>query len=90
LYVRLFHATLCHMAKPATTEHRWLTVNEAALRVRRSAYTFRRWIDEGDILPPGIVHRPVPNGPFLIDPDALDQWVRNGCFTRTPGEGDAA
>jgi excisionase family DNA binding protein len=73
------------MANETTTERRWITINEAAVRVRRSAYTVRRWIKEGS-LPPGTVHRPIAGGPFLIDPDVLDEWVRNGCFTVPAGE----
>jgi excisionase family DNA binding protein len=68
------------------TEQKWITVTEAAHRLRRSAYTVRRWINAGNVLPPGAVHRPVPGGPYLIDPDVLDEWVRNGCFTVIPGD----
>ena len=38
-------------------------------------------------LPAGIVHRPIPGGHYKIDVQALDAWVKNGCFTETPGDG---
>lgn len=63
----------------------WLTIAEAAERLRRSDITVRKWIKDG-VFPPGVIRRPVPGGPYLVDAAALDQWVRTGCFTPTPGE----
>ena len=66
---------------------KWIKAPEAALRVGYSKQVFVRMIKDGT-LPPGIAHRPVPKGHWLIDLEALDEWVRNGCFVQN--EGDAA
>jgi excisionase family DNA binding protein len=70
--------------------HKWITVGEAAIRVHRKPATVRRWCRDG-ILPAEIVHKPTGwQGQYLIDREALDDWVRNGCFTTSPCDGDAA
>jgi excisionase family DNA binding protein len=70
---------------------KWITVTEAAERVAMSPHYLRRLINSG-VLPPGIAHRPIPGGNWRIDIEALDEWMRNGCFTVPPdsdGEGVA-
>lgn len=68
----------------------WLTIPEAATLVNRAEFTVRRWCNER-ILPPGIAFQPRgPNSPWMIDPIALEKWVRSGCIAPDPSKGDAA
>ena len=52
---------------------------------------FRQLVLRGQV-PAGIAHKPVGLREWRIDIEALDEWMRNGCFTETPGQdvGDAA
>jgi len=65
---------------------KWITVTEAAERVAMSPHYLRRLI-HSCVLPPGIAHHPIPGGNWRIDIEALDEWMRNGCFTAPPVHG---
>jgi excisionase family DNA binding protein len=67
-------------------QKRWITVAEAAERVSITPHYLRQLILSGQ-LPAGIAHRPRPKGHWRIDVEALDEWMRNGCFTVPPDEG---
>ena len=71
-----------------TAHKEWITVSEAARRLAMSTNHLRRLIQTG-ALPPGIAFRPIPGGHYRIDPEALDEWVRNGCFTVGPDQAAA-
>jgi hypothetical protein len=63
----------------------WISVREASDRVPWSYKYLLKCIKDGK-LPPGIVHRPMADGNYVIDADAFDRWVRNGCFTASPAQ----
>jgi len=48
----------------------------------------RRLITTGQ-LPAGIANKPAGMGHWRIDVEALDKWMRNGCFTVPPGDDGA-
>jgi excisionase family DNA binding protein len=67
---------------------RWITVKQASERVPWTYKHLLKMIDNGK-LPPGVAVQPGgPNGRVLVDSDAFDQWIENGCFTVGPGNGD--
>lgn len=71
------------------TRQRWLTLPEAAQHISMTANHFRELLLAGKV-PPGIAFRPAGLRHWRIDADALDEWMRNGCFTVTPGGEGAA
>jgi excisionase family DNA binding protein len=62
-----------------------MSVPEAARHIGMSPNRFRQLILRGK-LPPGIAYRPAGLRFWKIDLAALDEWVRNGCFTVTPDD----
>jgi excisionase family DNA binding protein len=64
---------------------RWITITEAAERTSLTPEYLRKMIKTGQ-LPPGIAHKPAGMGHWRLDVEALDQWMRNGCFTVAPDD----
>jgi hypothetical protein len=66
---------------------KWISLPAAARRISMTPNHFRQMVLHGR-LPPGIAVRPVGMREWRIDVEALDEWMRNGCFTVPPGDGD--
>jgi len=77
-------ASMVKQAKQTVTK-RWITVREAAERTSITPQYFRKMINTG-LLPAGIAHKAEGLGHWRIDIEALDAWMRNGCFTVAPDD----